>query len=112
MEHSSHSTPIWMTDLDPQTLSNAIEYVYTAFFCSNSTQQLRSIIEEVLFGYILTTLNDAFERELALEGKGYDGGSKSLNILTPLHRTPYLYHISTGENLSFRPATPLTHQTH
>ena len=28
----------WMADLDPQTLSNAIEQVYTAFFCSNSAQ--------------------------------------------------------------------------
>ena len=26
----------WMADLDPQILSNAIEWVYTAFFCSNS----------------------------------------------------------------------------
>ena len=26
----------WMADLEPQTLSNAIEWVYTAFFSSNS----------------------------------------------------------------------------
>ena len=29
----------WMADLEPQTLSNAIEQVYTALFCSNSGQQ-------------------------------------------------------------------------
>ena len=60
----------------------------------------------------MTTLNDAFERELALEDKGYDNGSESLNIPTPLCRTPYLYHISASENLSFDPATPLTHQAY
>ena len=38
--------------------------------------------------------------------------SESLNIPTPLHRTLCLYHISTSENLSFRAATPLTHQAH
>ena len=26
----------WMADHDPQMLNNAIEWVYTAFFCSNS----------------------------------------------------------------------------
>ena len=102
------SPQFWMEDLNPQILSNAIELVYTAFFCSNSAQQLRTISEEVLFGHFVTTLNDAFEWELALEDEGYNSGS-SLNIPTPLCRTPHLYHVSTGENLSFRPATPLTH---
>ena len=51
----------WMADLDPQTLSNAIEQVHTTFFCSNSAQQLMNISEEVLFGHFVTTLNDAFE---------------------------------------------------
>ena len=56
----------------------------------------------------MTTLNDAFEYELALEDKGYESGSESLNIPTPLHRTSHLYHVSASENLSFNPATPLT----
>ena len=98
----------WMADLEPQTLSNANEWVYTAFFCSTSVQQLRSI-SEVLFSHFMTTLNDIFEWQLALEDKGYDSGSEILHIPTPLHRTPCLYHTLTGENLSFRPATPLTH---
>ena len=38
----------WMADLEPQTFSNAIEWVYTASFCSNSAQQLRNISEEVI----------------------------------------------------------------
>ena len=99
----------WMADLEPQILSNAIEQVYTAFFSSTSGQQLRSISEEVLFGHFVTTLNDAFEWELALEDEGYDSGSESLNILTPLCRTPHLYHVSASKNLPFRPVTPLKH---
>ena len=53
--------PFWAADLNPQTLSNAVEQVYTAFFCSNSAQQLRTISEKVLFSHLMTTLNDAFE---------------------------------------------------
>ena len=60
----------------------------------------------------MTTLYNAFEQKLALEDEGYDSGSESLNIPTPLCRIPCLYHISTSKNLSFRPATPLTHQAH
>ena len=57
----------------------------------------------------MTTLNDAFERELTLEDEGYKSGSESLNIPTPLHRTPCLYYVSASENLSFRPVRLLTH---
>ena len=51
----------WMADLNPQMLSNTIDWVYPAFFCSNSAQHLRYISEEILFGHFVTTLNDAFE---------------------------------------------------
>ena len=101
----------WVAELEPQTLSNAVEWVYTVFFCSAFAQQLRNILEEVLFGHFMTTLNDAFEWDPSLEDEGYDSGSESLNIPTPLPRTPCLYHVSTGENLSFGPVTPLTHRT-
>ena len=57
----------------------------------------------------MTTLNDTFEWKLALEDEGYESGIGSLNIPTPLCRTPYLYHVSASENVSFNPATPLTH---
>ena len=102
----------WMTDLKPQTLSNAIEWVYTTFFCGNSAQQLRNISKEVLFGHFDTTLNDTFERELTLEDEGYESGSKSLNIATALLRTPHIYHISASKNLPFDPAKPITHWTY
>ena len=58
------------------------------------------------FVHFVTTLNDAFECELAQDDEGYESGSESLNIPTPLHREPWLYHVSPQENLSFGPATP------
>ena len=55
----------------------------------------------MLFGHIMTTLNDTFEREITQEDEGYESGSKSLSIPTPLKRAPQIYYISTSENLSF-----------
>ena len=56
----------------------------------------------------MTTLNDTFQKECAQEDEGYESGSESLNIPTPLRRAPQVYHISVSENLSFNPKTPLT----
>ena len=60
----------------------------------------------MFFGCIVTTLNDAFECELAQKGERYESGSESMVIPTPLCKAPWLYHVSTQESLSFRPATP------
>ena len=57
----------------------------------------------------MTTLNDAFEWELTLEDIGYKSGSESSNIPAPICWAPWLYHVSTQENLSLGPATPRTH---
>ena len=70
MECSIAALQFWIADLDPQTLSNDIEWVYIGFFCSNFAQHLRSMSEEI-FGHFVTTLNDAFEQELALEDGRY-----------------------------------------
>ena len=51
----------WMADLNLQMFSNFIEWVYTAFFCSNSAQHLRNTSAEILFSHFVTTLRDAFE---------------------------------------------------
>ena len=40
--------------------------------------------EEVLFSCLVTTLNDTFERELDLADKGYESGSETSNLPTPL----------------------------
>ena len=57
----------------------------------------------------MTTLNDAFKWALVSEDIGYKSGSKSMNVPTPLHQEPWLFHISMQENLSYGPATPRTH---
>ena len=78
----------WMADHGPPGLSNAIEWVDTTFFCSDSAQHLRYISEEILFSCFNTTLNDAFKWELAVEDGGCKCGSESLSIPTPLCQTP------------------------
>ena len=62
-----------------------------------------SLPEETLFGYFVTTLNDAFETELAQDDEGYESRSESFNIPAPLRRAPRVYHVSTREELSFDP---------
>ena len=49
----------------------------------------------------MTTLNDTFEKELAQEDEGYESGSKSISITTPLRRALEIYHISTSEKSVF-----------
>ena len=106
----------WIADLEPHILSNAIHQVYTAFFYSDYTQQIQNVPEDTVFGHYVTTLNDAFETELEQEDKGYDSGSESFNIPTPLSRAPHIYHVSTREDLSFNAAnfgqSPTTPEQH
>ena len=90
-----------------------------AFFYGDCTQQMQSLPEETLFGHFVTTLNNAFETELAQEDEGYESGGESLNIPTPLSRAPRVYHVSSIEELSFDPAnfdqsppTPEYHEGH
>ena len=99
---------IWTADCEPHILSDAIEQVYIAFFCSNSALQLWNLLEEVLFSHFMTTLNDTFEKELTQEDRGYESRSESQSIPTSLRRALQIYHISTSENLSCDPTTPLT----
>ena len=105
---TANALKFWTVDFKPHILHNAIEWVYTAFFCSNSAQQLWNLPEEILFSHFMTTLNDTFERELAQEDEGYESGSENLSIPTPVRRPSWIYHVSTSENLSFDPTTPLT----
>ena len=64
--------------------------------------------EEVLFGHFVTMLNGTFERELFLADKGYESGSKTSNLPTPVRRTSRIHHISSNENISFIPSTLYT----
>ena len=64
----------------------------------------------------MTTLNDAFEVELAQKDGSYKGGSKNFCIPTPLCRAPRVYHVSMVDDFSFNltnfgqsPAPPEQH---
>ena len=96
----------WTAELKPHILSNTVEWVYTTFFYSNSTQQLWNLPKEVLLSCFMT--NNTFEIKLTQEEEGYESGSESLNIPIPLRRVPWIYLVSMSENLSFNPTTPLT----
>ena len=106
----------WVADLKLHILSNAIDQVYTAFFYSDFTQQTWNLPEETLFGHFMTTLNNAFETELAQEDEGYESGTESFDIPIPLSRTPRSYHVSMVEDLSFDPTnfgqSPSTPEQH
>ena len=65
------SLQFWTADLDPVTLGRATEEVYSAFFYSIATHTLCHQSDKILFGHFVTTLNAAFEQQLALADEGY-----------------------------------------
>ena len=97
------SLQFWTEDLDPVTLGIATEEVYSTFFYSTSTYTLHQQPDEILFGCFLTTLNAAFEQQLALADKGYESGSDTINLHTPLRKMPRIHHVSSTKNASFNP---------
>ena len=112
MECHSHS----ITILDGRSQTSHPQWCHRRSFNSILLQQPTRLLwvqsEEIIFCHFETTLNDAFQWELAQEDEGYKSGSESLNIPTPLRRPPQIYHISTSGNISFDPTTPLTTATH
>ena len=101
----------WTADLETHILNSAIEWVHATFVYTTSMHLPCNQPEEVLFGHFMTTLNDAFERELPIEDDGYESGSKTSNLPTPLRRTSRIHHISSNENISFDLSTPCTTAT-
>ena len=56
------SPQFWTADLDMLTFSNAMEEVYSAFFCTASTHTLHQQSDKILFSCIMTTLNAALNK--------------------------------------------------
>ena len=106
----------WTADLKPHVLSNAIDWVYAAFFYSNHAQWIQNLPEEILFGHFVTTLSDAFKTELAQKDEVYESGSENFNIPTHLSKALIIYQVSTVEDSSFNPANfgqlPTTPEQH
>ena len=101
------SLQFWTADPYPVTLGKATEWVYTTFFFSPSNHTLHQQSNEILFGHFVITLNAAFDQQLSLADEGYESGSDTVDLPTPLRKTPRICHVSSMEHTSFNPA-PVT----
>ena len=80
------SLQFWTVDLDSVTLSSATEEVYTAFFYSSSSHTLHQQSDKILFGHFVITLNATFDQQLLLADEGYETGSDTIDLPTPLRK--------------------------
>ena len=101
------SLQFWTAHLDPVTLGGATECVYATFFCSPSSHTLCQQSDEILFGCFVITLATAFDQQLSLADEGYESGSDTIDLPTPLRKTLRIHHVSSMEHTSFDPA-PVT----
>ena len=64
----------------------------------------------------MNALNHPFETEFKQEDEGYESGSESFNVPTPLSRALRIYHVTTVADLFFNPAnfgqSPTTQDQH
>ena len=97
------SLQFWTEDLDPVTLSIATECIYIAFFWTSTSHTLCQQSEETLFGCFVIALNAAFTQQSSLADEGYESGSDTIDLPTPLWKTPCIHHISSLEHASFNP---------
>ena len=98
-------------DLDPITLGIASECIYTTFFWTPTSHTLHQLSEDVLFGCFVIALNAAFTQQLSLADEGYKSGSDTVDLPTPLRKTPCIHHMSSMEHASFNPAHTTPHST-
>ena len=101
----------WTEDLDPVTLGRATECVYTTFFYSPSSHTLHQQSNEILFGHFIKALNAAFDQQLSLADEGYESGSDTIDLPTPLRKNPCIHQVSSMEHTSFYPAVTTTCST-
>ena len=105
------SLPFWAEDLDPITLGIASECIYTTFFWTPTSHTHHQLSEEDLFGCFVIALNTAFTQQLSLVDEGYESGSDTIDLPTPLRKTPHIHHVSSMEHVSFNPAHPTPHSS-
>ena len=97
------SLQFWAEDLNLITLSIASEQVYTTFFWTPTSHTLCHLPEDFLFGCFVMALNAAFTQQFSLADEGYESGSNTADLPTPLWKTPCIRHISSMEHVSFDP---------
>ena len=97
------SLQFWAEDLDPITLGITSECSYTTFW-TPASHTLHQLSEDVLFGHFVIGLNAAFTQQLSLADDSYESGSDTIDLPTPLRKTPLIHHVSSMEHVSFNPA--------
>ena len=105
------SLQFWAEDLNPIILSIASEHVYTTFFWTPTSHTLHQLSDDVLFGCFVIALNAAFTQQLSLADEGYESGSDTVDLPTPLRKTPHIHHVSNMEHASFNPVHTTPHNT-
>ena len=105
------SLQFWTEDLDLVTLGRATEHVYTTFFYSSMSHTLCQLSDETLFGHFIIALNTAFNKQLSLADEGYESGPDTIDLPTPLQKTPCIHHVSSMEHASFNPVLTTPHST-
>ena len=65
--------------------------------------------EETLFGHFVIALNAAFMQQLSLADEGCKSGSYTIDLPTPLQKTPHIHHVSSMEHASFNPVNTTPH---
>ena len=105
------SLQFWAEDLNLITLGIASEHIYTIFFWTPTSHTLCQLSEDVLFGCFVIALNAAFTQQLSLADEGYESGSNTVDLPTPLQKTPCIHHVSSMEHASFNLAHTTPHST-
>ena len=105
------SLQFWTEDINPVTLSIAIEHINTTFFWTSTSHTLCQQSEETLFGCFVIALNAAFTQQLSLADEGYESGSDTIDLPTSLWKTLCIHHISSMEHASFNPVSTTPHST-
>ena len=82
------SLQLWADNLNPITVGIASECIYTTFFWTPTSHTLHQLSEDVLFGHFVIALNAAFTQQLSLMDEGYESGSNTADLPTPLQKKP------------------------
>ena len=64
-----------------------------------------------MFGCFIIALNTAFTQQPSLADEGYESSSDTIDLPTPLQKTPCIHHVSSMELTSFNPVTTTPHST-
>ena len=85
-----------------------LHYIFYTSTCLTLCQQS----EETLFGHFVIALNATFTQQLLLADEGYESGSDTIDLPTPLQKTPHIHHVSSMEHASFNPVSTVQYSNH